>query len=51
MKDRKRKAKPWQPTFQSDKLSHRVVRRIVKRQLQKRNEPEPRYTTGKFWED
>lgn len=51
MKDPKRIGNLFRATNQSDKLPSRYVRRLVKRSLQKREEPQPKYRTGRFWVD
>lgn len=38
-------------SYESERLPHKAVRRRVKQLLARQIEPEPRYTTGKFWTD
>ena len=51
MKDKRRTGKTFRATNQSDKLPSRDIRRLAKRALQKREEPQPKYLTGRFWVD
>lgn len=38
-------------TFESDRLRGKAERTRAKRDLRRGLEPQPRYTTGKFWTD
>jgi len=38
-------------TYESDMVPHKTVRARVKQLLRKMVEPEPRYRTGKMWND
>lgn len=37
--------------YGSEPYTHRHVRRLARRLLRRGVEPEPRYRTGKFWND
>lgn len=44
-------SKPFIVTYRSDRKTHKDMRRIAKTLLRKHLEPEPRYATGKYWND
>lgn len=37
--------------FGSERKTNKVIRRLVKRAIKMHIEPEPKYRTGKFWND
>lgn len=43
--------KPFRVTYESDLVPHKTVRAKVRQLLKKLIEPEPRYRTGKLWND
>ena len=51
IKDSKRYSSPFKVTYQSDKVSEKVLRQKAKKALRKGEEPQPQYRTGKFWVD
>lgn len=50
MRGRKHR-KVWWVFFGSERLTNKDERRHVKEDLKRGREPQPKYTTGKFWTD
>lgn len=48
MADRRKR---YLPFFGSDRLRGRQARRRAKHDLRNGREPQPRYVTGKYWDD
>lgn len=44
-------SKKWIIRYASEIKTHREMRRLARRLLRRGVEPEPRYRTGKFWND